>query len=370
MKVALVLGSGGARGYAHIGLIEEIKRRGHEIVTISGTSMGSVIGGMEAAGKLDEFADWATGLTQLDVLRLYDLALSQPGIIKADKIFNAIGTILEHINIEDLKIPFTAVATDIVNHREVWFQRGSLEMAMRASCALPTFITPVMINGKILADGGLINPVPVEPTAAVPSDLTIAVSLSGRPNTIPAAFVSDAGSESAVSEENRESLAERLRRGAAGLIDVGLFWREEERQAEPEDPAITTETPPDPAETSDTDAAKSPSADGADSRANAAGGSAARNIAGEQTAALPPAPTAPLYEMGQLPSDLNTMGVVNMSLETMQSMIERYRAAASPVNIKIDIPAAVSGTLDFHKAPEVIEVGRQMAIEAFDEAGI
>lgn len=350
MRVALVLGSGGARGYAHIGVIEEIKRRGHEIVAISGTSMGAVIGGMEAAGKLDEFADWATGLTQLDVLRLYDLALSQPGIIKADRIFNAIGSILEHINIEDLDIPFTAVATDIVNHREVWFQRGSLEMAMRASCALPTFITPVMINGKILADGGLINPVPVEPTAAIPSDLTIAVSLSGRPNTIPAASAADAGT--GVSDDSRQSLSERLRRGVSGLIDVGLFWREEERQAEPEDPALTTETPPDPAESED----QASPQDGSDSREKNA----------EQTAKS----VAPLYEIGDLPPDLNTMGVVNMSLETMQSMIERYRAAASPVNIKIEIPAAVSGTLDFHKAPEVIEVGRQMAIDALDEAGI
>lgn len=350
MKVALVLGSGGARGYAHIGVIEEIKRRGHEIVAISGTSMGAVIGGMEAAGKLDEFADWATGLTQFDVLRLYDLALSQPGIIKADKIFSAIGSILEHTSIEDLDIPFTAVATDIVNHREVWFQRGSLEMAMRASCALPTFITPVMINGKILADGGLINPVPVEPTAAIPSDLTIAVSLSGRPNTIPAVSAADAGT--GVPDDSRQSLSERLRRGVSGLIDVGLFWREEERQAEPEDPALTTDASLEPAEAEDETSGR----DAMDTR--------------EENAVQARKGAAPLYEMGDLPPDLNTMGVVNMSLETMQSMIERFRAAASPVNIKIEIPAAVSGTLDFHKAPEVIEVGRQMAIDAFDEAGI
>lgn len=322
MKVALVLGSGGARGYAHIGVIEEIKRRGHDIVTISGTSMGSIIGGMEAAGRLEEFTDWATGLTQLDVLRLYDLALSQPGIIKADKIFQAIGTMIDHVNIEDLAIPFTAVATDIVNYREVWFQRGSLEMAMRASCAIPTFITPVMINGKILADGGLMNPVPVEPTAAIPSDLTIAVSLAGRPNTVLSASAVNAGHADDV-DENRQTLSDRLRKGVAGLIDVGLFRREDDRAVDD-----------------------------------------------EGTDASPQVKTAPLYEVGKLPSDLNTMGVVNMSLETMQSLIARYRAAANPVNVHIDIPAAVSGTLDFHKASEVIEVGRQMAMTAFDEAGI
>lgn len=328
MKAALVLGSGGARGYAHIGVIEELKRRGHEIVAISGTSMGSVIGGLEAAGRLDEFADWATGLSQFDVLRLFDLALSQPGMIKADRIFNTIGSILDHVKIEDLAIPFTAVATDIVNHREVWFQRGSLEMAMRASCALPTFITPIMINGRILADGGLMNPVPVEPTSAIPSDFTVAVSLAGRPSVIPTA--SAATAEERENEESR-SLADRLWRSVSGLIDVGLFRRDD--GPESADAGEDLDVPSDSAEPTSSE-------------------------------------EAPLYEVGKLPPDLNTMSVVNMSLETMQSLIERYRAAAHPVNVKISVPAAVSGTLDFHRASEVIEVGRQLAISAFDDAGI
>ena len=183
MKVSLVLGSGGARGYAHIGVIEEIKRRGHEIVAISGTSMGSLIGGLEAAGKLDDFADWATSLTHLDVFRLYDPAFSQPGVIKADKIFQMVNSFVDNVQIEDLEIPFTAVATDIVNHREVWFQRGDLVTAMRASCALPTFIAPIMVNGKILADGGLVNPVPVEPTSAIPSGMSPSRFLSADAQT-------------------------------------------------------------------------------------------------------------------------------------------------------------------------------------------
>lgn len=365
MKVSLVLGSGGARGYSHIGVIEEIKRRGHEIVAISGTSMGAVIGGIEAAGKLDDFSEWATGLTQFDVLRLYDLALTEPGMIKADRIFSVIGSIIGPVNIEDLAIPFTAVATDIVNHREVWFQRGSLELAMRASCALPTFITPVMVNGKILADGGLMNPVPVEPTAAIPSDLTIAVSLNGRPNTIPAASAVSAGSEDGTANEDRQSLAERLRRGVSGLVDVGLFRRDGERQSSPAD--IT----PDPQGTeegvADTAgrAVASELVGGRTELDATAGSGAAGGSSAEDRGKTPP-----LYEMGQLPPDLNTMGVVNMSLETMQSLIERYRAAAHTVNIKISIPAAASGILDFHKAAEVIEVGRQMAITALDDAGI
>lgn len=330
MRIALVLGSGGARGYAHIGVIEELKKRGHEIVAISGTSMGAIIGGLEAAGNLDEFTTWATGLTQLDVLRLYDLTLSQPGMIKADRIFGAIGKMIDHVNIEDLPIPFTAVATDIVNYREVWFQRGSLEMAMRASSALPTFITPVVINGRLLADGGLLNPVPVEPTTAVPSELTVAVSLTGRPNRVrPISVPLD-------SDEDRETLSERLRRGMAGLIDVGVFKRGEESDDDSSEAAesVSNGVEPTSSESAEPNSRKAP----------------------------------PLYEVGRLPEDLNTMSVVNMSLETMQSLIERYRAAAHPANVTITIPTSVSGTLDFHKAAQVIEVGRELAVKTLDEA--
>ena len=102
MRVALVLGSGGARGYAHIGAIEELHARGHEIVTIAGTSMGALIGGLEAAGKLDEFSDWASNLTQRDVLRLLDPAISLPGAIKAERVVGKVSEILGGVRIEDL----------------------------------------------------------------------------------------------------------------------------------------------------------------------------------------------------------------------------------------------------------------------------
>lgn len=339
MKIALVLGSGGARGYAHIGVIEEIKRRGHEIVVISGTSMGSIIGGLEAAGKLDDFADWASGLTHLDVLRMYDPAFNQPGIIKAQKIFSTIDSITGGARIEDLSIPFTAVATDIVNHREVWFQRGHLTTAMRASSAIPTFISPVMVNGKILADGGLMNPVPIEPTSAIPSDLTISVSLSGRPNSnySASAFMDEAEGEEGQTHESRElKLSERLRSGVAGLMDVGVFKRGDKDNAG----FLSDELFNDSEKTN------------------------------PKTQEGPPQKLEDWTQVGKLPADLNTMSVVNMALETMQDMIERYRAAANPVNVKIEVPAAICGTLDFHKAPEVIEAGRQLAIDAFDKVGL
>lgn len=357
MKVSLVLGSGGARGYAHIGVIEEIKRRGHEIVAISGTSMGSVIGGLEAAGKLDDFADWATSLTHLDVFRLYDPAFSQPGVIKADKIFQMVNSFVDNVQIEDLEIPFTAVATDIVNHREVWFQRGDLVTAMRASCALPTFIAPIMVNGKILADGGLVNPVPVEPTSAIPSDVTISVSLSGRPNTIlSTSAVNDEHSEK-YEEDDGLKLAARLRRGVAGLMDANIF-RRDDKESEGADSASS--------EPSEGAGLLSEEMFGDETKAQLAETESATQVTGEG----PAGPLDAWNEVGKLPANLNTMGVVNMALETMQSMIERYRAAANPVNVKIDVPSAVCGTLDFHKASEVIETGRQLAIDAFDDMGL
>ncbi|MBZ5737979.1 patatin-like phospholipase family protein [Nocardioides mangrovi] len=180
MRVALVLGSGGARGYAHIGAIAELERRDHEVVAISGSSMGALVGGLYAAGSLDGYTAWARSLHQRDVIRLLDPKWSAGGAIKADRIFAEVESLVGDRLIEDLPIPFTAVATDLRARREVWFQRGPLLSAIRASIAIPGVITPVVMNGRLLADGGLMNPVPIEPTAAAAADLTVAISLSGE----------------------------------------------------------------------------------------------------------------------------------------------------------------------------------------------
>ena len=179
MRVALVLGSGGARGYAHIGAIAEVESRGHEVVAIAGSSMGALVGGLYAADALDDYATWARGLTQSQMLRLLDPKWSAGGAIAAERIFAKVGELVGERLIEDLRIPFTAVATDLRARREVWFQRGPLLSAVRASIAIPGVITPVVMNGRLLADGGLMNPMPIEPTASAAADLTIAISLQG-----------------------------------------------------------------------------------------------------------------------------------------------------------------------------------------------
>jgi NTE family protein len=176
--VALVLGSGGARGMAHIGIIEELEARGYNIISVSGCSMGSVIGGFYCAKKLDPFYQWMKSLSYMDLLRLVDFSFISNGAIRGDKVFSVLSEILGDVQIEDLEIPFTAVATDLVSAKEVWFQRGSLEQAMRASVAIPGLFQPVELNNALLVDGGVLNPLPIAASVAAHADLIIAVDLN------------------------------------------------------------------------------------------------------------------------------------------------------------------------------------------------
>src|SRR5271163_3165838 len=178
-RVALALGSGGARGYAHIGVIHELRDRGYQIVGIAGSSMGALVGGLQAAGRLDEFADWASSLTQRAILRLLDPSISAAGVLRAEKILDAVRDILGAATIEQLSIPYTAVATDPLAGKSVWLQRGPVDEAIRASIAIPGVIAPHVVDGRLLADGGILDPLPMAPIAAVNADLTVAVSLSG-----------------------------------------------------------------------------------------------------------------------------------------------------------------------------------------------
>lgn len=174
MKISLVLGGGGARGYAHIGIIEELKTRGFEIKSISGTSMGAVIGGLEACNALDEYKKWVTSLDFLDIFKF----LKSPFKLDGNKIFEKIREIVgEDVNIEDLKIKYTAVATDLTKKREVWLQKGNIYKAMQASSAIPGVFDPVVINKRVLVDGGVLNLMPIAPVMSDMNDLIVAVDL-------------------------------------------------------------------------------------------------------------------------------------------------------------------------------------------------
>jgi NTE family protein len=177
--VSLVLGSGGARGHAHIGVIRALHEMGFEVRNISGCSMGSVIGGIYAADKLDTYTEWAFQLTRGDVVKLLDFSFSLRSIFKGERIFDVLRDLVGDCMIEDLDKRFTAVATSLEDEEEVWLNSGSLFTAMRSSTAVPGVFSPVTLNGHTLVDGGLVNPLPIAPTLNDSTDLTIAVNLAG-----------------------------------------------------------------------------------------------------------------------------------------------------------------------------------------------
>lgn len=181
-RIALVLGAGGARGLAHIGIIETLSARGYRIAAISGSSMGALIGGIYAAGRLDAYRDWVCTLERGDVLRLLDFAFGRPGLIKGERVMNALRELVGDHRIEELAIPYLAVATDLRSQREVWLTRGPLFDAIRASIAIPMLFTPHTIEGRELVDGGLLAPVPMAATRMTPADLVVAVDVNAHTN--------------------------------------------------------------------------------------------------------------------------------------------------------------------------------------------
>ncbi|HXY44283.1 MAG TPA: patatin-like phospholipase family protein [Acidimicrobiales bacterium] len=316
-RAALALGSGGARGYAHIGAIQVLEERGIEIVSVAGSSMGALVGGLYAAGKLGGYTDWVRGLTQFEVARLLDVSVSAPGVIRAEKIFARVGELLDGARIEDLPVTFTAVATDLLARKAVWFQRGSVDLALRASIAMPGVFTPVMLNGRLLVDGGLMDPVPIAPTASAHADVTIAIDLGGERGG------SHGGVPARESSEERpvDEWIERFRSGAAHLLDRDLIH------------ALVSRF----------------------------GGAT-----GVDDASAP----AARESHDPLPAGLTKFDVMNQSLEAMQSLLTRYRLAGNPPDVLITIPKDACRTLEFHRASEMIELGRAATVTALDQAAV
>ena len=177
-KIALVLSGGGARGLAHIGAIETLESHGYEITSIAGCSMGALIGGMYAAGKLPEVKDWVLALDRRKVLSLVDFSLSLTHLVKGDRVMEALKEIVPDVNIEDLPIPYTAVATDWNSGKEVVFDHGSLYDAIRASISIPLFLNPVRREDMLLVDGGLVNSLPLNRVVRHSGDLLFGINVS------------------------------------------------------------------------------------------------------------------------------------------------------------------------------------------------
>ncbi|MFV0458954.1 MAG: patatin-like phospholipase family protein [Actinomycetales bacterium] len=304
MRVALVLGSGGARGYAHLGVVDELRARGHEIVAISGTSMGALVGALTAAGRDQEFADWARSLTQRKVWQLLDPALTAPGAIRGTKVITRVSGLLGEGSIEDLPIPFTAVASDLTTQREVWFQSGPVTAAIRASIAIPGALTPVEMGGHVLVDGGLLNPVPVEPVLAVPADFVLAVNLTGpdHPSTGSAPV-----HEAAQMPEGQDSVTWLAK---VGMDLDKLRWARGNREPGVQEVAARS---------------------GSDR--------------------------------------LTTTDVLMRTWETVQAATARYRMATNPPHVVVTVPLRACRGLDFHRAAEMIDLGRSLAAKSLSAAG-
>ncbi len=177
--VSLVLGSGGAKGLAHIGVIKWLEDNDYQIKSISGSSIGALIGGVYAAGRLADFEQWLCALTKLDIISLLDISWGKGGIIKGDKIINSLVDLVGEQCIEDLPLTYTAVASDIHSGKEVWLRSGKLFDAIRASISIPLIFTPFSYKGGELIDGGVLNPVPIAPAFGDDTDLVLAVNLGG-----------------------------------------------------------------------------------------------------------------------------------------------------------------------------------------------
>ncbi|MGE8498254.1 MAG: patatin-like phospholipase family protein [Pseudomonas sp.] len=337
-RVALVLGSGGARGYAHIGVIEELEARGYEIACIAGCSMGAVVGGIYAAGKLKDYSDWTQSLDYLDVLRLLDVSF-RLGAIRGEKVFGRIRDIVGEINIEDLSIPFTAVATDLTNQQEIWFQEGCLHQAMRASAAIPSLFTPVIQGKRMLVDGGLLNPLPIVPVVSAHCDLIIAVNLNAtgqahyqlpvieRPPALKGRF-----------DLLMSGLGARLptfRRKPGDDSDI-LLLEDRSHEVLEANPWIDEA---DPAE--------------------------------QQPAAAPETSGAPKSASGSRVADLagpaSLLELINQSFEVMQTSLAQYKIAGYPPDILVNVPKRVCRFFEFYKAPELIMLGRQIASDTLDK---
>jgi NTE family protein len=204
-KVALVLGAGGARGWAQIGVIEALEARGLDIITVAGSSSGALVGGIYAAGKLGVFREQLVRMQRRHFLRLLDPVLGRAGLFNGDRLVHGMRELVGDPLIETLPIQYTAVAVDLQRQREVWLRRGSLWDAIRASFAIPGLFTPHAVHGRDLVDGGLLAPLPIAATRLSDAHRLIAVDMHGWPQEPPGEPAQPNGAAN-----TRESLGERV----------------------------------------------------------------------------------------------------------------------------------------------------------------
>lgn len=177
VKIGLALGSGAAKGWAHIGVIRALERAGIDIDVVAGCSVGALVGAAYINGQLDTMQSWVSAFRYWDVIRLMDLSWQRGGLLRGDRVFSHIRQLIPHEQIEGGVKPFGVVATNLSTGRELWLTEGDLHQAVRASCSMPGLLPPVSYNGYWLVDGAVVNPVPISLTRALGADIVIAVDL-------------------------------------------------------------------------------------------------------------------------------------------------------------------------------------------------
>ncbi|MEF2230560.1 MAG: patatin-like phospholipase family protein [Pseudodesulfovibrio sp.] len=229
--VSLALGSGGARGLAHIGVIRWLEKHGYAIRSIAGASMGALVGGIHAIGRLDDYESWVRNVTKGDMLALLDVSLGADGLIKGDRIIETLKGLVGERRIEDLDVSFTAVAANITRRKEVWFRQGPIFDAIKASISLPLLFKPFVLDGDDIIDGGILNPVPIAPTFGDQTDFTVAVNLCAPQEdgvALPPERKRVNGGESLVSRtisDFVDSVGERLTRRRTDIPAYNILYR-------------------------------------------------------------------------------------------------------------------------------------------------
>lgn len=327
-KVALALASGGPRGFAYIGAIEELQRRGYTITSVSGASAGALIGGIFAVGKLQEFKEWLFGLDSVKIVSLMDFSISKNSLVKGEKIISEIQKLVPNRNIEELPIPFTAVATDLYTGEEVLFREGPVFDAIRASISIPSTFKPVKWQGRTLIDGGVVNTFPLNRVQRTPGDILVGFNA----NEIDAAQIQGfLDSRAALDEEDqaRREEAKSLLRDTLATAERGDFL-EKMKSAHQRGTQLIRESV-------------------------ASGIQERRLIAEGKESHLP------------IDADDNYLSLIQRSFGIMNCALSRMAISLTPPDILCSLPFdSYHGVYGYSHAPEIVEKGRELMAEALD----
>jgi NTE family protein len=280
-NIALVLSSGAARGVAHIAVVEELLADGHKITSIAGSSMGAVVGGMHAAGTLVQYKEWLKKLDYWDVFNLLDFSISSNGFIKGEKVFRKTAPFIPKINIEDLPIPFVAVASDIIHKKVVVYDKGDLKTAIRASISIPTILHPIKVGDSLIVDGGVANPLPVDLVKRHPGDKLVVVDVNANVSF------------------TKPKMKEREQNFINDLRDHYKKWRKSDEKKD---------------------------------------------------------------------DNLGIFDVLNESIDLTQETLSKLMLQQYKPDLTINVSRKVCGTMDFHKTPEILALGRDAYHKAVAES--